>query len=168
MNNNDEKKFGELMAVSGSIFDKELTKPILRIMFETLKEYSIDQVDAAFTKHLQTGDFFPRPSQLIRIINAGKPNNEDKAVLAWLSITNAISKIGPYRALTLDDKLAMQIINHVGGWSNLCNLSYKELDFKKREFIQAYTTTAITNEKDLPKSLAGIHDLARLENKGES
>lgn len=168
MNIDDKKKFGELMAVSGSIFDKELTAPMLRIMFETLSEYSIDQIGAAFTKHLQTGDFFPRPAQLIRIINAGKPSSDDRATLAWMSITNAISKIGPYRTLTLDDKLALEIIKHVGGWSNLCNLSYKDLDFKKREFVEAYKATAVTNEKDLPKSLAGLHDIARLENKDQS
>jgi hypothetical protein len=68
----------------------------------------------------------------------------------------------------MDDRLAMEIVKHVGGWSNLCNLSYKELDFKKREFVEAYKTTALTSDKDLPKSLAGLHDIARLENKGES
>lgn len=167
MDINDEKRFGEAMATSAAIFDKKLTAPVLRITFETLKEFSIEQVEAAFLMHLKTGEFFPRPAQLIEIINVGKPNNNDKALLAWLSIERAISKLGPYRTLTLDDRLAMEIINHIGGWSHICSLSYKELDFKKKDFIQAYTTTAITDDKDLPKSLAGLHDIARLESKDQ-
>jgi hypothetical protein len=167
MNDYDKEQFSRALVESSFVFPREITTPLKKIYFEALEDLDINDVYAAFKKHNATAVFFPKPIDIRNIINSGKPNNEDKAVLAWLSITNAISKIGPYRTLTLEDRLAMEIVNHVGGWSNLCNLSYKELDFKKREFVEAYTTTAITSDKDLPKSLVGLHDVALLENKDQ-
>lgn len=155
MQEQDKPQFAEGMTALSLVFGKEVTKPLARAYFMALQEYPINNVLSAIDNHVKNGKFFPKPIELADIINTGKPNNNDKALLAWLSIERAISKLGPYRTLELNDRLAMEIIKHVGGWSNLCSLTTKELDFKKRDFIQAYTTTAITDDKDLPKSLAG-------------
>lgn len=166
MNNQDKEKFSEALVESSFVFPRDITKPMLKIYFEALEDLDINDIHRAIKKHNGSAVFFPKPVDIRNIINSGKPNTENKAVLAWLSITAAIGTIGPYRSLTLDDRLALKIVKHVGGWSNLCKLSYKELDFKKREFVEAYTATALTSKKELPKSLAGLHDVARLENKG--
>lgn len=165
MKNSDEMKFAETMTMLGVVFPTNVTQTLANAYFVALKPFTIEQVMAAAERHIEIGRFFPKPIELADIINAGKPNGEDKAVLAWMSITSAISKIGPYRSLILDDRLAMEIVKHVGGWSNLCNLSYKELDFKKREFVESYKVAALISQKDLPKSLSGLHDTAKLENK---
>ncbi len=166
MNSDDKGQFSTALVEASFIFTKDITKPMLKIYFELLEDLDINDIHRAIKKHCQVGQFYPKPADIRCIVNSGTPSTKDKATLAWLDITAAIGKIGPYRSLTLDDRLAMKIVKHVGGWSNLCNLSYKELDFKKREFVDAYTTTALTSEKELPKSLAGLHDVARLENKG--
>ncbi len=165
MNNSDKERFSTALVEASFVFTKDITKPMLKIYFELLEDLDINDIHRAIKKHSQTGQFYPKPADIRNIINADKPSSDDKATLAWMSITNAIGKIGPYRTLVLDDKLALEIIKHIGGWSNLCNLSYKDLDFKKREFVEAYKATALTSDKDLPKSLAGLHDIARLENK---
>ena len=44
-------------------------------------------------------------------------------------------------------------------------MSYKELEFKKRDFIKTYLATAPTSDNLLPIKMNGLHDLAKLENK---
>lgn len=168
MNEQDKNEFTKHMISLSEMFNKEVTKPLARMYFDALSEYSVEQIGQAVNEHIKTGRFFPKPVELSDIINRGKPNNKDKALLAWMSVERAISAIGPYRTLTLDDRLASKIVEHVGGWSNMCKLTTKELEFKKRDFIEAYTTTALTSDKELPKSLAGLHDIAKLENKAKS
>lgn len=169
MNNNDEQAFINQLMLLSEVFGKEVSKPLARIYFETLAEYSIDQVTHAANKHIKTGKFFPKPVELTDIINGGKPNTQDKALLAWVSIIDAVKRLGPYRTLTLKDRLAMQIVNHVGGYVGLCSLSTKDLEFKKRDFVEAYTTADKVDEELLPKSLKGLHeqqaDTLRIESK---
>ena len=159
MNDSNEMKFAETMTMLGVVFPTNVTPVLAKAYFLALKRFTIEEVTAAAERHIETGKFFPKPVELTDIINAGKPNTQGKAVLAWLGIIDAIGKIGPYRSPVLSDRLSMQIVNHVGGWGNLCQLDFKQLDFKKREFVEAYVATAVTDENLLPQSLKGLHDV---------
>ena len=164
MNEQDKQTFANQLMVLSEVFGKEVSKPLARIYFESLAEYSIDQVTQAINKHIKTGKFFPKPVELTDIINGGKPNTQDKALLAWLSIIDAMKKLGAYRALTVNDRLALEVVKQIGGYTNLCSLTYKELEFKKREFVEVYTSIEKIDEDLLPKSLQGLHDKSN-ENK---
>ncbi len=158
MNESNEMKFAEIMTMLGVVFPTNITPVLAKAYFLALDKFTIEQVGAAAEQYIKTGKFFPKPVELTDIINGGKPNSKDKALLAWVSIIDAMKKKGAYRSLTLDDRLAMQIVNHIGGYVNLCSLSYKDLEFKKREFIEAYTTTEKIDDNLLPSSLKGLHE----------
>lgn len=166
MNEQDTKRFTvEVMIPLSEMFAKEVTKPLARMYFNALKEFTIDQVVAAVEKHIEQGRFFPKPVELRDIININKPKIEDKALLAWNHIERSISKLGPYRALTLTDGVTAKSLDSVGGWVRICSMDHKELEFKKRDFIKTYLATAPTSEDSLPILINGLHDLAKLENK---
>ena len=158
MNDSNEMKFAETMTMLGVVFPTNVTPVLAKAYFLALKRFTIEEVTAAAERHIETGKFFPKPVELTDIINAGKPNTQDKALLAWVDVITAIGKIGSYRELTLNDKLSMKVIKSIGGWSNLCSLTYKELEFKKREFIGIYATTEKVDDNLLPQSLKGLHD----------
>ena len=102
MQDSDKSSFHELMVGLGEVYTKEITKPLLRIYFNALKDMSIGQVDEAITKHVTSTDksaeFFPKPSNLISQVKGTAQNNaqlvDDKANVAWHVIEAEIRRIG--------------------------------------------------------------------------
>lgn len=158
MNDNDKERFSSALVAASFAIPRDVSKPMLTAYYNLLSDLDISDIEIAIENHCRVSQFYPKPADIRNIINGGKPNSKDKALLAWVSIIDAMKKKGAYRSLTLDDRLAMQIVNHVGGYVNLCSLSYKDLEFKKREFIEAYTTTEKVDDNLLPKSLKGLHE----------
>ena len=170
----DKRKFKELMAGVGEVYGKDITKPLLSIYFNALEDLSIEQAAQAFTNHVRStgkeSTFFPKPADLIRQIQGSteqkKEAVEDRAMIAWACVEGAISRIGPYGTLKLDDKQAMAAVKTMGGWQSLCRVTYDQMTWKKKEFIEAYKTFDRTPIENLPAALPGIHELA--EHKKES
>ena len=165
MTNEDKNEFTEVLVTASFVATKDITKPMLKIYFELLEDLDINDIKAAVKKHCQTSVFYPKPADIRAIINANKPKIEDKALLAWNHIERSISKLGGYRSLTLTDRVSAKSLDSVGGWQRICSMSYKELEFKKRDFIKTYLATAPTSDNLLPIKMNGLHDLAKLENK---
>jgi hypothetical protein len=80
----DKEEFQKAMASVGIAFDKEITKGHLKVYFEALSEYSIDQVKRALSACLKSCRFFPRPVDIIdAIAEAERPVNAIDANEAW-------------------------------------------------------------------------------------
>lgn len=164
----DKRKFKELMSGVGEIYSKDITKPLLSIYFNALEDLSIEQAAQAFTNHVRStgkeSTFFPKPADLIRQIEGSteqkKDAVEDRAMIAWACVERALSKVGPYGTLKLDDKQAMAAVKAMGGWQSLCKATYDQMTWKKKEFIKTYETFDRTPIENLPASLPGLHELS--------
>ncbi len=166
----DKVDFHELMIGAGETFGKDITKPLLRIYFNSLEKFTIEQVTIAISKHLQDpkhGSYFPKPADLIRQMVVPGPSVQDRAELGWMSVVNAISSIGSYGNLKLEDKQALAAVRNLGSWKGLCQTDMKNMDFKKREFMAAYQALENTPLDLLPNHLPGIEEMhnQRLEGK---
>jgi len=167
MNEQDKKKFHELMVGAGEVYGKDITKPLLSLYFNALEDLSIEQVSHAFTSHVKStgkeGTFFPKPADLIRQIKGSeedrKASTDDRAMIAWACIEREMSRIGSYQPLNLEDKQALATVKSMGGWSKLCETTYDQLPFRRREFIKMYETFERTPIEKLPASLPGFHEL---------
>ena len=159
MDTNDKAHFQSIMIGVGELYSKEITKPLLQIYFQALQKYSIEQVSSAFTAHMvdpKHGTFMPKPADLVRIIDADKPSAKDRAELAWIQIENAMSRIGAYGTLRMDDKQALAAIKNIGSWQSLCHTDIDKLQWKKKEFIELYQNFENTPVEMLPSHLPGI------------
>ena len=167
MNEQDKRKFKELMAGVGELYGKDITKPLLSIYFNALEELSIEQVSQAFTKHVKStgkeSTFFPKAADLMRQIigreEDRKASIDDRSMIAWACIEREISRLGPYQTLVLEDKQAMATIKAMGGWHKLCEMRYDQMPFRKKEFMQMYETFERTPIEKLPANLPGLHEL---------
>ena len=167
MNDNDKKKFQEIMMAAGEVYSREITKPLLKIYFSALSDLSIEQVSNSFMQHIkspdQSGSFFPKPAEIIKRATGSTEQNKiavnDRANMAWACILDAIAKIGPYGKLSLKDMQAMAAVKSIGGWTSLCMLSYEQLDWKKKDFINAYECYERTPIENMPKELPSLHDI---------
>ena len=62
MNDQDKKEFLEVMAGAGEIYNKSISKVLLRMFFAALEKYELSDVKDGFSAHVtddQHGSFFP-------------------------------------------------------------------------------------------------------------
>jgi len=169
----DKDNFKELMVGVGELYGKEMTKPLLRIYFGALEDYTVDQISRALTAHVKStskaGTFFPKPADIIRQLE-GSPedqtkNLEDRAELAWGCIEGEIRRIGSYGSLDIGDKQALAAVKAIGGWQRLCMSTYEELVWRKKEFTNAYECYDRTPIDALPSKLPGLVELSEHKQK---
>lgn len=159
MNDHDKMRFKQIFTGVGETYNKEITKTLLSVYFEALKNYSIDQVADALSKHLinpDNGQFFPKPADLVRILTPIERSTEDSAIIAWQLIERAIASVGAYGVLRLDDKIALAAVKSMGSWVQLCHTDREKMAFKRQEFIANYKSMANYPPDQLPSELLGI------------
>ena len=168
MDDSNKKEFAVLFYGTGELYDKPVTKNLLQLYFDALKNYSIEQVKEGVSKHAldpKHGTFFPKPADIVRHLQTGEISTEDKALLAWGQVMREIRRVGSYGTLKLDDKQAIAAVKSLGSWQQLCNSTEQEMTWKKKEFISVYETYDKTPVELLPSSLSGRIELVEHKQK---
>lgn len=164
----DKVEFKILMVGVGELYNKEITKPLMRIYFSSLTNYSLDDVERGISAHTMDakhGSFFPKPADIVRHLQTGDLSTENKAELAWAQVMREIRVTGSYGSLNLDDKQALAAVKALGSWKQLCASTVDEMTWKKKEFVSMYETYEKTPLDMLPSSLPGR--IALVEHKKE-
>jgi hypothetical protein len=80
--NDDKPIFAKLLSATMQTYDRQMTPDMLTIWFGSLQRFSIEQLRAALSEHMQdpdSGRFAPRPADMIgRVRNV--PNMQHKAL----------------------------------------------------------------------------------------
>jgi len=153
----DKRKFGELMITMADVFDPKGTISPFKteIYFRVLSGKPIEAIERAIIEIIKTRKFhsFPKPAELLELID-GK--NEDRAILAWVCVREAIGSIGGYESVAFDDPVINKVIETMSGWVELCNTETKEMTWKQKEFERVYILMDRREHTGYPKSLPGI------------
>jgi len=155
----DKEDFKMLMVGIGELYNKEITKPLMRIYFSALTNHSLVDVENGINAHTMDakhGSFFPKPADIVRHLQTSAISTEEKAELAWAQVIGKIRSTGSYGTLKLDDKQAIAAVKALGSWQQLCSSTETEMTWKKKEFISMYETYERTPVELLPSSLPGI------------
>ena len=158
----DKADFKMIMVGIGELYNKEITKPLMRIYFSSLANYSLHDVEQGINAHTMDakhGSFFPKPADIVRHLQTSEISQEDKAMLAWSQVIREIRRTGSYGTLKLDDKQALAAVKALGSWQQLCNSTETEMTWKKKEFMNIYETYEKTPLDMLPNSMPGRFDL---------
>jgi len=161
MTNSDEFKKA-LLGISET-YKQTMSEAEIKIWWYVFKSYDIKDFRSAVFAHIQCPDqgvFPPRPAHIKKILDGTSKDQDraiaDQAAQAWEQVHNKIRLVGPYDALVLDDKIALAAVKIIGGWKYLCSLTTHSLEFKRKEFIEAYRASQAKPLDQLPSSLAGI------------
>jgi hypothetical protein len=65
-------EFAKSLLVTATIYDKELSKDLISVYFDVLKEFDIKDIKNSFTQHIKTGKFFPKPCEIIELVSPKK------------------------------------------------------------------------------------------------
>lgn len=146
-------EFSKSIMVLGEIFDVNVSKHKMDIYFEILKSYTDEQIEKAFEIIVRTCKFFPKPAEIIELIE-GKEN--EKLLLMWEKIKNAIRDHGAYESIAFEDRIINQIIESLGGWVFLCSTPNEEMKWRQKEFERLYYVFRNQNVKEMPVYVMGI------------
>ena len=153
----DEIAFKNFMTLLGELFDKRLSTALKNMYWVTLKPHSDAKCKKAFELALTTCKFFPKPSELLELVNG---NQGEQASLAWLRVHEAVKNVGPYESIDFtDDRAINSTIEGMGGWVQLCQVTLDEWKWKRIEFEKLYPTMAQRKNGGHPESLPGIVEI---------
>ena len=155
MRDSDQQKFCEMLLGTGEVYGRKVSTQLTDIYWGALINYDIDDVLRAFNQHLlnpDNGQFFPKPADIVKAIDG---NTETQALQAWTKVIKAISSGGSWSSLVFDDELIHAVIQDMGGWIQLCQITIKETPFKKSEFEKRYRAYTINPPANHLKKLTG-------------
>lgn len=137
MDNNDKKRFTILMMGLAEDCSATITNAGLRIKFEAMKNYTIDQIEDAVVKVVKENVFTKMPTTGT-IIKAIEGTKDDKADYQYNLVLRAIRELGSYTHPKFKDPITQSLINNRFGWGKVCNTNPKDMEFFAREFKAAY------------------------------
>ena len=142
----DQQKFKELILMLGDIFDKKVSSGTLKTYWQVLSSYTDTQFATAADAYMRVGKFFPRPADFIELIEG---TSEANAHEAWAT---ALLELRDSANAKFDAKTA-KVIAALGGAEYLGQMSYRDLEFKKKDFIAIYES--LDNADPTPRIESG-------------
>jgi len=151
------EEFVGMMTVVGEEYGKTFSEAAILVRWEAIRKYGIEKIRAAISTHLQTCKFYPKISDLIDLIEGrGVREIEDRASLAWGEFIAGMESVGGYYSVRFLDRIINEIVLEWGGWEKVCSLTYDELRFKRKEFVELYRAIARRGRRGLPDRCIGM------------
>ena len=150
--------FYEKLTIIGEIYNREVSEHLFKIYWNVLEGYEIEDVSRAFEAHMKntdSGQYFPKPADIIRLIEG---SGETKALKAWTKVDWASSRIGVYKSVAFDDPIIHAVISDMGGWDSFCLCDLDETPFKGSEFRKRYMGYVNNPPQKYPRYFVGIYE----------
>ncbi len=141
MTNDDKKRFAEIMYGLAENFSVQMNGPGLKMRFEALKKFTIEQVEHAALQIVKRRKYTTMPT-IADFIERMEVTGADKAEEQANLIPKAIRFVGRYNTPKFDDPITEFLVFKCFGWSRICEKSERDLPFFLREFKQAYIDQA--------------------------
>lgn len=133
----DRIKFADLMAGLFDMYGKVPSEFIFNTYYEIFKDYDFEALSNAVTKCLKNKVYnsVPKPAEIIEFLEGTR---DDKALIAWLQVMEAVQKGGYYASIEFADPLIAHCVNELGGWQWLCCQQKDDLPFIEKRFMDLY------------------------------
>lgn len=118
-------------------YGRTLSKAALTIWVQALADLEPGTVERAVVAAIQSCKNMPSVAELRELAGCTKP--EDRALLAWTAVENAVEKFGAYKHVSFDDPLINATIRSLGGWVAICSKPTDEFDkWTRLDFLKSY------------------------------
>ena len=148
----DAERFAIVMNALGAAFNRPITPAVLTAYEMGLEGLTINEIEAAAKRALQTCRFMPTPAELRELAGDAKP--EDAALIAWEIATRAVEAIGWYGSVQFEDPAITATIRSLGGWQKFCErCGGEEEKWLRKEFLTTYASyrrTGVSPEAAMP------------------
>lgn len=147
----NKKTFAENMELMSENFGKEMSETFTKLYWQRFKDMSDEAFKEMCLKAIDTLKWFPKIAELKELVQI---KLEDRALIAWHTLINSLSY---YQSVCFEDRVINTCVNELGGWLHLCSMSERELNFKRKEFLELYKIYSKSNIEH-PKKLVGYFE----------
>ena len=146
------------------IFNKTPSEFIYDMYYEILKDFEYKAVESAVRKVIATHKYntLPKPADILEFLEGSK---DDKAMIAWLQVKEALEKADYYYTVEFSDPIISQCINALSGsWMQFCDDTAlkKDMPFVEKRFMDMYRLL-LKREIDSPEKLIGFFEAKNRE-----
>lgn len=113
MTKNDADKFTEILTGVAEVFGEPVSMPRFKAYFAALSDLSIEQVEEAATRLMNSCKFFPKPVEFREVLSG---TSADQAEQAWRTFVELSRFESGYPSLQVTDGPLAFAIEHLGGW----------------------------------------------------
>lgn len=163
MDKSNEGKFKEVITTIADNYSKTFTESEIKLWWTIFKPYLVEQFEQAVFQHIadpDSGMFAPKPANIIRFLKPTEKQLErlsnDRAEIAWIEVEKKISSVGAYGSLKMEDKQALAAVESLGSWRDLCHTPVDKLQWKRKQFIDAYNNFERSDVNMLPERISGL------------
>ena len=138
MTDHDHERFAQVLQVLAEAMGETLAPARVAIYFKVLSRFEIEALERAAYIHIERSKFFPKPAELIELIEG---TIDDKAVLAWSRTLRAIETVGTYESVDFGDAILHATITAMGGWTEAWRwerMDSKEQGYLRHQFCVTY------------------------------
>lgn len=135
---NEKKRFFTTLIGVADYYGKELSKGVLVVYWEGLREYDLEAVEKALWAHAKnpdTGQWMPKVADVAKMLEG---RTSDQAAVAWSKIDRAVRQVGSYADVVFDDALIHRVLHDMGGWLQLMGKAESDWPFIAKEFENRY------------------------------
>lgn len=156
MNTQDQSQFKELLLTISEVYNHVFTEAQTKIWWNIFKPYSLEEFKKGVYAYLSCpnqGMFNPKPASIIKMIVGTEKACDDEihidGVYAWYHLIDHV------KDRCSKPEYIENIIDLIGGVSELKKLTVYEMNFKRKEFLANYTAMKrIEHKKDQERRLA--------------
>jgi hypothetical protein len=150
------REFAALMVWLAEATQTQLTEGRIRSYAQEFVGVEFSTLKRAFELSRSECRFFPSIPEIRHHLH---PNTEDAALLAWSQFNQAVSSVGAYMSVEVEDTCAAAALVAVfGGWPQFCDIpDGPALTLKRQEFFAAYRNARRDSRSGAkPARLSGI------------
>ena len=138
MQSRDQKRFVEILTATAVLYGKDLNEMVIDLYYQTFEKYGIDDISAAFTKHIRSSKYFPKPAEIREQLRGVGDDLEARALQQATAVWNAIARVGHGSSVYFKDPVTAAVVKGVyGGW---CKLASETKEAEQKWFIKDFTT----------------------------
>lgn len=154
----EKRRFASLMTSVADYYNQPLSKNVIMLYWDGLRQYDYEAIEAAMRAHMQlpdeAGRWMPKISDLNKML-AGRTS--DQGQIAWSKVDQAVRTVGQYWDIAFDDPIIHRVISDMGGWVYLNSIDDKGYPFAAKEFVQRYQSFKMTGQVPAhPNYLIGL------------
>ena len=156
MDSSDRPEFARVLSGLAAIKGKDLTKDVIEIWWQCLKNWPVSDFKKAAGYLLNNCQFMPTPYDFEQLRKKG----ETSAHEAWgMALHHAE---GAYRKGVLGDALTDRVVAMLGGYGVIALTHQEKLGFLERRFLDAYNDLLDTG--GVREALPDLTERARIQN----
>lgn len=146
-NEKERAEFFKIMVGMAENFSAQMSSAGMLLRFKVMKEYSLQQIEAAALKILANRKIMGMPTVAEFVVAiSGDRKACDNAEGQASDVIGQVRSVGSYGTPVFDDPVTKLLMSGRWSWRSVCAMTEAEMKWWARDFVEAYQAFERKNE----------------------